>query len=212
MPTPYLIFDLDGTLFDSSLDLANSVNYALQEFQLPTHDLATVISFIGNGALNLIRKASGEAGAHAVRDIHQVFLAHYLEHCTQTIQPYPGMHDLLAHPFRASLLTNKPDAPTRKILHHFGLHNRFEYVLCGDTAPERKPSPAGILHILQNAQVPPENALMVGDDLPDLGCARAAGVRSAILLHGFGNNSSLLAAQPDLVCADFAEFSNLLTL
>lgn len=210
-PLPrYFIFDLDGTLFDTGIDLARSVNFALAEFKLPTHDLATVISFIGNGSLNLIRRSTGEEGEHAVHDIHQCFLSHYLENCTLDTQPYPGVLEFLKTEVRASILTNKPDAPTRKILAHFGLAERFETVFCGDTTPARKPQPDGLLEILRRACVESKDALMVGDDLPDLGAALAAHVPSMALLGGFGNRGALLEAKPTFSANSFADFSRLM--
>ena len=196
----YYIFDLDGTLFDTSLDLAAAVNASLLHFGYPVHDVPTVVSFIGNGAANLIRRSLV---------VLHYFLDYYLEHCTEKTQPYQGVLDFLKQPIRASILTNKPDAPTRKILSHFGLQDRFEHVLCGDTTPARKPAPDGLLHILQMVGIAPQDALMVGDDLPDLGAAAAANVPSCALMGGFGKSIELHAANPTFSASDFAHFARL---
>jgi len=207
----HIVFDLDGTLFDTSLDLAGSVNFALAQFSLPTHELDAVVSFIGNGSLNLIKRAMDREDDALAQDIHRVFLAHYLEHCCELTKPYAGVLEFLAGPWRVSILTNKPDAPTRKILAHFGLQNRFDYVLCGDTTPARKPAPEGLLAILQGMNVEPANALMVGDDLPDIGAAKAARVPSLSLLNGFGQYAELIGEGPTFLADDFAQFSKLIS-
>ncbi|HSQ42859.1 MAG TPA: HAD-IA family hydrolase [Fibrobacteraceae bacterium] len=210
MMRPYLIFDLDGTLFDTSLDLARSVNFALAHAGLPCHEIPTIISFLGNGSLNLVRRSLQGMNDESLQCIHRDFLEHYRENCTIDIQPYPGVLEFLEKPGRISLLTNKPQVATLKILKHFGLQNRFEQVLCGDTTPERKPDPQGLLQILSKAQVSPKNARMVGDDLPDLGCARAAGTSCTLLLSGFGKSTELLAQHPEGCVGSFAEFVRLL--
>jgi phosphoglycolate phosphatase len=205
----YFVFDLDGTLFDTSEDIANSVNFALNKYGIAIHELATIVSFIGNGSLNLIRRSVGEQGKDRVNEIHQCFLDHYFDHCTNATLPYPGVLAFLQGNHRASILTNKPNAPTRKILAHFGLSNRFESVFCGDTAPVRKPNPEGLLEILRLAHVAPADAWMIGDDLPDISAAQAARVPSFALLGGFGKREALLAANPSMTADTFADFARL---
>jgi len=208
----YFIFDLDGTLLDTATDLANSVNYALSSYGLPTHELATVISFIGSGSLNLIRRSMGlkdEQCDPLASEIHRVFLEHYLHHCTVQTKPYPGVCDFLDKPHRASLLTNKSLAPTLVLLRHFGWENRFEHVLCGDTSPERKPSPAGLLWILEQVGIHPQDALMVGDDMADVHCAQAAGVPCVAILSGFGNAALLRNSNANFLADSFLDFTRL---
>lgn len=205
----YFIFDLDGTLFDTSLDLARSVNFALQTFEQPAHPVEDVVAFIGNGSLNLIRRSLRAEQEYLLPEIHQAFLSHYLENCTMDTRPYQGVMEFLQQNIRASVLTNKPYAPTVRILKHFGLESRFDHVLCGDTAPERKPQPGGLLSILQQVGVQPELALMVGDDLPDIGVALAAGVPSLAILSGFGRAPELRTANPTYIVPDFLSFVQL---
>jgi phosphoglycolate phosphatase len=106
---------------------------------------------------------------------------------------------------RVAMLTNKPLRPSEKILNHFGLHDRFEFILCGDTTPERKPSPAGLLKILEMAGVSREEAVMVGDDQPDILAARNAGVDCITLLCGFGKPVNLLPLKPENTVESYAE-------
>jgi phosphoglycolate phosphatase len=109
------------------------------------------------------------------------------------------------------MLTNKPERPTFKLLEHFHLRDRFEFVLCGDTTPERKPSPAGLLKIMESAGVSPAETVMVGDDQPDILAARNAGVDCVTLLCGFGKPHNLLPLKPENTVESYAEMCQLLS-
>ena len=90
-----LVFDLDGTLVDSKVDLANSVNHALTEFGLPPLPNETVYSYVGNGATMLIRSALGTGREAILPEVLDVFLGHYRRHLLDTTLPYPGVAESL---------------------------------------------------------------------------------------------------------------------
>ena len=244
------IFDLDGTLFNTLGDLAPAVNYAMTQFGLKTHSNDDVRIFIGNGSMNLIRRAVAanyidvakvrnfdEVAAvleregyseESIKEIHKVYSDFYWEHCTENTEPYEGVIELvqriadekrdgncatsngnIAGAKCAAMLTNKPVAPAQKILKKFGLENSFATYLCGDTTPERKPSPAGIYEILRQTGIAPDKAIMIGDDTPDVLAAKNAGIDCIMLLEGFGKAENLLPLEPRYTAGhikDFAEF------
>ena len=234
------IFDLDGTLFNTLGDLAPAVNYAMTQFGLHTHSNDDVRTFIGNGSMNLIRRAVAanfipvastrdmakvaETLAHEnyseekIKEIHKVYSDFYWEHCTENTEPYEGVIELVqriatkcAETRYAAMLTNKPVAPAQKILKKFSLENSFATYLCGDTTPERKPSPAGINEILRQTGIAPEKAIMIGDDSPDVLAAKNAGIDCITLFEGFGKTENLLPLEPRYTAGhikDFAEFIN----
>ena len=244
------IFDLDGTLFNTLGDLAPAVNYAMTQFGLHTHSNDDVRTFIGNGSMNLIRRAVAanfipvtstrdmekvaetlaqeNYSEEKIKEIHKVYSEYYWEHCTENTEPYEGVIELLqriadenrdgdcatsngncAGTRCAAMLTNKPVAPAQKILKKFGLENSFATYLCGDTTPERKPSPAGIYEILRQTGIAPEKAIMIGDDTPDVLAAKNAGIDCITLFEGFGKAENLLPLEPRYTAGhikDFAEF------
>ena len=215
-----ILFDLDGTLFDTLGDLSVAVNFALRHFGLPEHDEQRVRTFIGNGSMKLIERSMGEAAfpetvartGVMVEKVHKVFSEFYWEHCTERTVPCPGILEFLQKsPVRVAMLTNKPERPALKILEHFGLRERFEFVLCGDTTPERKPSPAGLLKIMETAGVTPAETVMVGDDQPDILAARNAGVDCITLFCGFGKPENLSPLNPENVVRSYGELCQLLT-
>ena len=214
-----IVFDLDGTLFNTLGDLAVAVNFALRHFGLPEHDEQKVRSFIGNGSMKLIERSMGEAAQPenvartgvSVAAVHQVYSDFYWEHCLERTVPNPGVIEFLKQSnVRVAMLTNKPLRPSEKILEHFGLRDRFEFVLCGDTTPERKPSPAGLLKILEMAGIDKSQAVMVGDDQPDVLASRNAGVDCITLLCGFGKPVNLLPLQPEYTVESYAEMCQVL--
>ena len=214
-----IVFDLDGTLFNTLGDLTVAVNFALRHFGLPEHDEQRVRTFIGNGTLKLIERSMGEAALPeniartgvTIEMVHKVYSDFYWEHCTERTLPNPGVVEFLRNTHaRVAMLTNKPERPTLKLLEHFLLRDRFEFVLCGDTTPERKPSPAGLLKIMETAGVSPAETVMVGDDQPDILAARNAGVDCVTLLCGFGKPVNLLPLKPKNTVESYAEMCQLL--
>lgn len=91
-----VIFDLDGTLLDTLGDLAASVNYALRTHQLKERSLDEVRQFLGNGIRYLMEHAvDGAVKGDAFERVFTTFRTHYVEHCLETTQPYPGIMPLL---------------------------------------------------------------------------------------------------------------------
>ncbi|HVX67433.1 MAG TPA: HAD hydrolase-like protein, partial [Bryobacteraceae bacterium] len=121
-----LIFDLDGTLVDSKLDLAHSVNAARVHFGLPELDVETIGSYVGNGAPMLVRRAMGAGASDAdVQRALEFFMAHYGEHKLDYTRAYPGIPEALeqlhASGVRMAVLTNKPVRVSGGILDGLGL-------------------------------------------------------------------------------------------
>lgn len=205
---PFFIFDLDGTLFDTLPDLAPAVNFVLSAYGLAPLSNETVRSYIGNGAKNLIRRSLGDSEV-SLDDAHRLFLEYYRDHCTERTLPFPGVLEFLKRDFRCAMFTNKPYASTKRILTHFGLLGRFEMFLCGDSAPARKPDPAGIFQILEKCGVLASDAIMVGDDTPDLNVAKNAGIESVMILNGFGKAENILPLEPKRTIEHFSDLLNL---
>lgn len=192
MPTPVrlAVFDLDGTLVDSRIDLANATNALLEELGGARLPEESVVDMVGEGAAILVRRALTAAGldpghAGALERFLVLYEARLLEHTC----PYDGLVDALeriSHRLPLAVLTNKPTGPAKRILAGLGLSLFFRTVVGGDTALGRKPDPAGLLHIAECAGVPPADTLMVGDSPIDLQTARRAGTRICLARYGFG--------------------------
>jgi phosphoglycolate phosphatase len=208
-----VVFDLDGTLVDSSRDLATAVNATLARLSpgAPELPLGQVRSFIGDGARILLSRSLAAAGlGHAPEQAVPVFLEAYAACLLDTTRLYPGIVEALdALADRAlAVLTNKPGALSRRLLDGLGVLSRFGRVLGGDEIV-RKPDPSGLLRLLAENAVAPDAAVMVGDSANDVLTARAAGVASVGVSWGF-DTARLLAAGPGILIHGPGELTRVL--
>ncbi len=200
-----LVFDLDGTLADTRMDLAQAVNATLSTLGKTALPMEQVMSYVGDGADQLLLRSlrAAECGEKDIRDglsgILASFLDYYGRNCLVHTHPYSGAVLLLERMpgYRKAVLTNKPLSPALRILEGLGIRRHFDLVIGGDGPHGRKPDPKGLGYILSALEVGPEQAVMIGDSLQDLHVARAAGCAFIAFLGGIGKPEILQAAKPD---------------
>ncbi len=185
-----VIFDLDGTLIDSKLDLAHSVNATRAWLGLGPLDNELVYSYVGNGAPVLIRRALGPEFSDAdVERALEYFLNYYREHMLDHTDLYPGMRECLerlhGEGVQLAVLTNKPVRFSSAILEGLGVRDVFFRVYGGNSFEQKKPHPAGVVKLLEESGAARDRTLLVGDSAVDVRTARNAGVRSCGVTYGF---------------------------
>jgi phosphoglycolate phosphatase len=184
------VFDLDGTLIDSSADLANAVNALLTELGVERLPDPQIVAMVGEGAAVLVRRAlTASALDPETPGALDRFLAHYNAHLLDETRPYPGMVETLqalADRMPLAVLTNKPGYATDRILEGLGIRQYFRATLGGDTTFGRKPAPAGLEHLARVVDTPTASILLVGDSPVDLATARNGGTRICLARYGFG--------------------------
>jgi phosphoglycolate phosphatase len=185
-----LIFDLDGTLIDSKLDLAHAVNATRTHMGMSTLEHERVYSYVGNGAPVLIRRAMGaQATELAVQEALEFFLEYYREHYLDYTTLYPGVREALDRlrdgGKRMAVLTNKPVRISRAILDGLGVGGHFFQVYGGNSFDLKKPNPVGVQALMGEAGIPAERCLMIGDSSVDIQTALNAGVASCGVTYGF---------------------------
>jgi len=206
-----VVFDLDGTLIDSAGDLAASVNAALQRLSprsLPV-SLERVRTFIGDGAAMLVARTLAAAGVSVSPDAAlPVFLECYSERLLDTTVLYPGVAEALdaLRDRTLAVLTNKPGEMSRRILEGLGVAGRFARICGAGDVPAKKPDPAGLRMLLDEAGIPPSGAALVGDSAIDVRTGRAAGVRTVGVTYGL-DRDSLRASPPDDLIDDLRELA-----
>lgn len=210
-----VVFDLDGTLIDSSVDLCNSINAMLvneRRHKLPN---AVIASYIGDGAAMLVRRALGDPDdEELVSRSLRYFLGYYREHKLDNTYAYPGVLEslqTLAQGKQRSMavLTNKPVGPAKAICEALGMSPYFFQIYGGDSFTVKKPDPHGLMELMDQANATPEETIMIGDSDVDVLTARNAG--TWILGCKFGlSPHTLEAAPPDLLVDSAFEWTHAL--
>ncbi len=212
-PAALVVFDLDGTLVDSSADLAAALNETLARLGpgtpvLPEPEVRTMI---GDGALKLVTRGLRAVGLpQAPEDALPLFLDCYGGRLLAQTRLYPGaqaMLDALA-PRHLAVLTNKPGGFSRAILEGLGVGRYFRAIYGGGDLPHKKPDPVGLFRLLQETGTDARDAVMVGDSAIDVRTGRAAGVRTIGARFGF-DPEGLRQEPPDLLIDDLSELPGL---
>jgi phosphoglycolate phosphatase len=205
-----LIFDLDGTLIDSRLDLANAVNAARRHMGMAPLDNERVYTYVGNGAPVLIRRAMGEkASQPEVDQALEFFLQYYREHELDHTTLYPGVKQSLdrlnAAGKQMAVLTNKPVRMSRSIVEGLGVGAHFFQVYGGNSFEFKKPNPIGVEALREETGTERADTMMVGDSSVDVYTARNAGIRCCGVTYGF-QPDTLEDPAPDLLVDRMEEF------
>ena len=233
-----LVFDLDGTLIDSSLDLCNSVNAAMLGVGKSTLPNAVIANYIGDGAAMLVRRALGDpgdvdaanasAGDALFHRAFELFLEHYRVHKLDNTRCYEGVLDSLReirdrHPqLPMAVLTNKPVNPSRQICEALELAPFFFQNYGGNSFTTKKPDPEGLLTLMREAEellrpdagsppLLPAEVVMIGDSDVDVLTARRVGARAIGCLFGLAPHS-LERVQPDRLVEHASEWPEALGL
>lgn len=200
------IFDLDGTLIDSRLDLIHSVNAMLRHFGRPELPGDLVASYVGDGAPMLVRRALGDPRDEVFfKQGLEYFLTYYRNHKLDYTKTYAGIHDALTRILagdgsdrKMAVLSNKPVGPARAIVKALGLQQFFVEVFGGDSFSTKKPDPLGVKTLLEETRTTPQEAIMVGDSSVDIVTGQNAGILSCGVTYGFAPQT-LSIAPPDVL-------------
>lgn len=218
------IFDLDGTLVDSGLDIALSANFTRVHFGLPELPVATAVSYVGDGVLPLLKRAlghdihsgmTGESGLPVSEEMQteamSVYSDHYGRHLLDNTRLYPGVLDTLLRfqRFPLHLATNKPRGFTDKILSGLHLDSAFRTIVAGDETPNRKPHPQHLSLCLEGLDVKPTAVVVVGDSPNDINAARSLGAVAVGCTYGLVAPGIVKSAGPDLFLEKFSDLSEL---
>jgi phosphoglycolate phosphatase len=213
-----VIFDLDGTLIDSRLDLVHSVNATLHHLRRPPLPGDVIATYVGDGAPMLVRRALGDPeDDDLVHRALQFFLSYYREHKLDHTHVYAGIPEALAairearngHARQLAVLSNKPVNPSRAIVEALGLGPYFTHIYGGNSFSTKKPDPLGAQTLLRETGCSPHHALIVGDSSNDVLTGRNAGMWTCGVTYGFAPQT-LDLAPPDALVDSPAELAEVL--
>ena len=197
-----LLFDFDGTLIDSKVDIATSVNLTLRDLGLAERTPEEIFGFVGDGVKRLLRLSVGEENLAQYEEALRIFRLHYLTHCLDTTRFYPGIGAVLQHfhPVHKAVVTNKSLEYTVKILEGLQVAELFTAIESPEDSSELKPDPGMLLRALDKVGVSPDRAIMVGDSTNDVRAARAANMKVCAVGYGYGHREKVMALDPDYYC------------
>jgi phosphoglycolate phosphatase len=210
MPSPIVVFDLDGTLVDTAPDLVDTLNTVLAREGVPPVPFADARIMIGGGARRMLERglaAGGWSGpATEIERMFRAFLAHYEAHIADRSQPFAhaeaALDRLQSQGYRFAICTNKLERLSVRLLDALGLAGRFGAICGQDTFGIQKPDPELLRQTIRRAAGSPERALMVGDSETDIRTARAAGI--PVVAVDFGYTETPVAEfRPDRVISSF---------
>ncbi len=210
-----IVFDLDGTLIDSRLDIANSLNQTFKDVGYDPLPLSVIEKFVGNGIVPLVRNAVEEAG-HPEKEgtVLEIFREHYWNHLLDETKMFTGVMEtleLLNGRYGMGLVSNKPERFTKKIIEDLGLIPMFgDDVYGGDTLPVKKPDPAALLEIAKSQNTSASRLLMVGDGAVDVLAGKNAGAYTVGVTYGFRDVEEIREAKVDKIIDRFDELLGLL--
>lgn len=214
-----VLFDLDGTLVDTALDLAAAANRMLAELGRPPLGEEGIRDYIGKGVVNLVHRcieATGGGTEEDRRHALEVFERHYIAGIADRSRPYPGVIEGLEALERAGIamgcVTNKAGRFTEPLLERTGLRRFFGVVVSGDTVERKKPHAEPVLYAAGKLGAAPGETLVVGDSLNDVQSARAAGCAIVVVPYGYREGLALADLGADAVVASVEEAARSITM
>lgn len=206
-----VVFDLDGTLVDSLVDLAQSVNKALVKVGIEPHPVEKYNHFVGNGREVLVRSAMGKYAedAELFKIVMDTFNSDYAIHCNDNTKDYVGCKDLLDNLSKKGIMTavlsNKPDEFVGDIIKK--IYPQHKFTQAWGQKKEYKPKPNGeaLIAMLDMYSISRDECIYVGDSDVDVFTAKNAGVKMAGVAWGFRGYDELIEAGADFVANDAVE-------
>lgn len=184
-----VLFDLDGTLLDSAVDLFNALKTQCKEMQVPVPPYEAVREVVSRGTRSILRCAFPTLGDAELQALMPRYLELYLAGIAEATHPFDGIDELLetieAQGLAWGIVTNKPGFLTDELVQRIGWSERAAAVVSGDTLPVKKPDPAPVLLACEQAGLDPARCLFVGDDRRDVLAGAAAGLYTVAVRWGY---------------------------
>jgi len=182
-----IIFDLDGTLVDSSADIMHALNYAVEPYSSRRFTVQETITLVGEGIPRLIEKITPGTDEQTRAKVMERFTHHYVTHLLDHTTVYPGIQETLAglSDYRKAVVSNKREFLSKMVLEGLGLSGYFDVVIGSDSVAASKPSPVPLRKVLSDLHFQPDEAVMVGDSNYDVDAGKAAGVRTIAVTYGY---------------------------
>ena len=196
MPIKLILFDLDGTLVDTSKDITTALNFALKQYGIKELSVQETIKMVGEGITRLIEKILGDKKIHMRDEIIRRFIEYYSEHLSDYSREYPYVRETLEQlsGYKKAVISNKRESLSVELLEKLDLLKYFNLVAGSDTTSEKKPSPVPIFHIMEKLDTRPYESMIVGDSSFDIEAGKKAGIKTVAVTYGYRERHYLQGA------------------
>jgi phosphoglycolate phosphatase len=196
MQIKLIIFDLDGTLVDTSGDITNALNYALKPYGLRDLTVEDTIKMVGEGITRLIEKLLENERIQMRDTVIKRFLDYYSEHLVDFSTLYPHVRETLEklNDYKKAVISNKREYLSTRLLDKLDLLKYFDLVVGSDTTSERKPSAIPVIYVFTKLGVNPDESIIVGDSNYDIEAGKKAGLKTVAVTYGYRERQYLIDA------------------
>jgi phosphoglycolate phosphatase len=196
MPIKLIMFDLDGTLIDTSKDITNALNYAIKPYGFKDLSVEDTIKMIGEGVTRLIEKILTNEKSQLRDEVIKKFLDYYSEHLVDYSSIYPYVRETLEmlNGYKKAVISNKRGYLSMRLLDRLSLLKYFDLVIGSDTISERKPSPTPVIYVFTKLGIDPHESIIVGDSNYDIEAGKKAGIKTVAVTYGYRERQYLLDA------------------
>ena len=206
-----VLFDLDGTLVESCLELMDALNDTMDKYDLDKVTKEETKSWIGHGTLHLLTMALAKVLKMPYEEVEKdkqteiryaYFRKRYAKHVGNHSFLFDGAMELLknlkTNNIKTAVITNKETAFTQQILDKHNLNDVLDVVVCGDTLEVKKPNPKGIFHILEKLEKKKKkDVLFIGDSDTDIKAAQNAKIECWAVPYGYNSGEPIESSNPD---------------
>ena len=207
-----LFFDVDGTLVDSGAAIANAINHTLRSIKLPERPKGEIISNIGTGVRDLIRKSLGDENTGLAGKATDILNKYYMAHSTDESVLYPHVKEALEYfkDKKKYVITNRYSKFADMTLKGLGIRDYFEEIFGGDDEKCLKPSPCFFDAIISKLNIDKSRSLIVGDMAIDIQTGKNAGIRTCWVTYGLGALEDVKPLKPDFIIDDMIELKEII--
>jgi len=206
-------FDLDGTLIDSSKDIAVAANYALRKLGFKELPEDEIVKHVGYGGEKLIKGILPVNDEEIIKQGIQLFREFYFSNPVIHTHLYDNILDILLDlkkkNKKLAVITNKYFDISKQILEKLGIFDIFDVVIGGDSVKNKKPHPQPIIKAIKTLSV--KNPVMIGDSEADVNAGKNAGIKTVLVMYGFGNISIAKDVDPDFIVKTTKELKEFLS-
>ena len=207
-----IFFDVDGTLIDSRIDIVRAVNYTLKHYALAEKPAKEIVSYIGTGVKDLLRRSLGPDKARFTDEAVKIFSGYFLKHPTDESLLYPNVKEVLQHfsKKRKFILTNRYREFADTALKNLGIRDYFEEILGGDDENCIKPSACALDKVFGVFHIDRKKSIIVGDMAVDVMAGKNSGVKTCWVTYGLNKLDDLKGIKPDYIIDDLVELKDII--